>query len=213
MRPRASAALVLALLGAGAPVAAQAPARYVLYLHGRIVEDSGTRRPVSPVFGPYEYDAILTRLRQAGFAVLSEQRPARASSEVYAARAADQVDSLRRLGVPARNITVVGFSKGGWLAILASARLADPELGFVFLASCGEWSNDPADLHVAGRILSIYETSDSLGHSCAPMFARARPGSRTRELSVSLGKGHGTFFVPRDAWLGPVIAWARGEEP
>lgn len=203
----------VALANLGAPLPAQAPPRYVLYLHGRIVEDSGTRRPVSPDFGPYEYDAILGRLRQAGFTVLSEQRPRHAGSEAYAARAAAQVDSLRRLGVPSRRITVVGFSKGGWLAILASARLGDPDLGFVFLASCGEWSNDAPDLRVAGRILSIYETSDSLGHSCAPMFARARPGSRVRELAVSLGKGHGTFFVPREAWLGPVIAWARGEAP
>lgn len=199
---------VLALNAASLP--RQAPARYVIYLHGRIVEDAG-RRPVSPEFGPYEYDAILDSFRAGGFAVLSEQRPPNASSEAFAARVVHQVDSLVRLGVPPDSITVVGFSKGGWIAILAASRSTHP-VSFVLMGACGPWAFG-RELHVGGRILSLYETSDSLGVSCAPMFANAKPGTVTREIAITLGLGHGAFFTPRKEWLSPALAWARREDP
>jgi hypothetical protein len=194
------------------PGQGQAPLRYVIYLHGRIVEDEG-RRPTDPAFGVYEYDAILDSLRAAGFVVLSDQRPPRANSDSFAARVAQEVDSLIRLGVSPRAITVIGFSKGGWIAILASARLQNPAVSFVFMGACGPWAFERPDLHVAGRLLSLYETSDSLGVSCAPMFERSAPGSVTREIALSLGLGHGTFFQPRPAWLTPVVTWAQGRDP
>ncbi len=122
------------------------------------------------------------------------------------------MDSLLGLGVPARNITVAGFSKGGWIAILAASRLDNPALSFVFMGACGPWAFGP-DLHVRGRMLSLYETSDSLGVSCAPMFAHRGPGSYVEEIALSLGLGHGTFFQPRSAWLAPTVAWATGRDP
>jgi hypothetical protein len=194
------------------PGQGQTSPRYVFYLHGRIVEDQG-RRPTDPAFGTYEYDAILDSLRRADFIVLSDQRPPRANSDTFAARVAGQVDSLLRLGVSPGAITVVGFSKGGWIAILASSRLQNPSISFVFMGACGPWAFERPDLHVTGRLLSLYETSDSLGVSCAPMFAQRGPGSSTREIALSLGLGHGTFFQPRPEWLDPVVAWARGQDP
>jgi hypothetical protein len=110
-------------------------------------------------------------------------------------------------------ITVIGFSKGGWIAILASSRLHNAAISFVFMGACGPWAFQRPDLHVSGRLLSLYETSDSLGISCAPMFARRSPGSHVREIALSLGLGHGTFFQPRSAWLTPAIAWAQGRDP
>jgi hypothetical protein len=190
----------------------QAAPRYLIYLHAKIVEAEG-RRPTDPAFGTYEYDAILDSLRRAGFVVLSDQRPARTDSDSFAAHVARQVDSLLELGVPPQAITVAGFSKGGWIAILASSRLQNPAISFVFMGACGPWAFDRPDLHVAGRLLSLYETSDSLGVSCAPMFARRSPASQIREIALSLGRGHGTFFQPRPAWLTPAIAWARGRDP
>jgi hypothetical protein len=210
--PRATLLSLFAARLPGAPVQGQASPRYVIYVHGRIVEDQG-RRPTDPAFGTYEYDAILDSLRRADFVVLSDQRPPRANSDTFAARVAGQVDSLLRLGVSPGAITVVGFSKGGWIAILASARLQNPSISFVFMGACGPWAFERPDLHVTGRLLSLYETSDSLGVSCAPMFAQSGPGSSTREIALSLGLGHGTFFQPRPEWLVPVVAWARGRDP
>jgi hypothetical protein len=190
----------------------QATPRYLIYLHGRIVEEDG-RRPTSPDFGTYEYDAILDSLRRGGFVVLSDQRPPGTDSDSFATHVTQQVDSLLRLGVSPQAITVVGFSKGGWIAILASSRLRNPAVSFVFMGACGPWAFQRPDLHVTGRLLSLYETSDSLGVSCAPMFARRGPGSQVREIALGLGLGHGTFFQPRSAWLSPAMAWAQRRDP
>jgi hypothetical protein len=209
-RPIFLTALLVALVPASA--CSQAAPRYMIYLHGRIVEDGG-RLPTDSTFGVYQYDAILDSLRQGGFVVLSDQRPPKANSDSAAKRVAAQVDSLLRLGVPPGDISVVGFSKGGWIAVLASSRLQNPAISFVFMGACGPWTNDSPDLHVAGRLLSLYEQSDPLGVSCAPMLARRTPGSAAREIALDLGLGHGTFFQPRPAWLDPVTAWAKGRDP
>jgi hypothetical protein len=209
-RPTLLSLVLLALLGTSGM--AQAAPRYVIYLHARIVEEGG-RRPTDPAFGTYEYDAILDSLRRAGFVVLSDQRPPRADSDSFATRVSEQVDSLLRLGVSPHAITVIGFSKGGWIAILASSRLHNPDVSFVFMGACGPWAFERPDLQVTGRLLSLYETSDSLGVSCSPMFAHRGPRSRIREIALSLGLGHGTFFQPRSAWLAPARAWAEGRDP
>ncbi|HET7109832.1 MAG TPA: amidohydrolase family protein [Gemmatimonadales bacterium] len=201
--------LLLALIAGCASRPAAAP-RYIIYAHGRIIETDG-RRPTDPRFGIYEYDAILDSMRQAGFEVLSEQRGPNANSDSAASRIAQQVDSLLTLGVAPEDITVIGFSKGGWIAILASSKIQNSKVGFVFMAACGPWSNDLPGLHVSGRMLSLIETSDTLGVSCAPMFARKIAGSVSQEMALSLGLGHGTFYQPRAAWLTPALTWASGD--
>jgi hypothetical protein len=208
--PKLLSFFLLALLAT--PAQGQAAPRYVIYLHAKIVETEG-RQPTDSAFGPYEYDAILDSLRRPGFIVLSDQRQPKTNSDSFADHVVQQVDSLLRGGVAPQAITVVGFSKGGWIAILASSRLQNPSIAFVFMAACGPWAFERPDLHVSGRLLSIYETSDSMGVSCAPMFARQSPGSQVREIALSLGLGHGTFFLPRSAWLTPVTAWAEGRDP
>lgn len=212
--PAAAALLVLLVpacaSGQSAPPAASP--RYVFYLHGRIVEERG-RRPIDPAFGPYEYDAILDSLRRAGFTVLSEQRAPGIAIDTFVSRVTEQVDSLLRAGVPPEAISVIGFSRGGAIAILASSRLNNPALNFVFMAACGPWAFERPEIRVTGRILSLYETSDTLGASCAPLFERRGAGSVVREVPIALGLGHGTFYLPRNEWLAPAIAWARGDAP
>jgi hypothetical protein len=212
--PAVAALLVLLVpacaSGQSAPLAASP--RYAFYLHGRIVEERG-RRPIDPAFGAYEYDAILDSLRRAGFIVLSEQRAPGIAIDTFVSRVTRQVDSLLRAGVPAEAISVIGFSRGGAIAILASSRLNNPALNFVFMAACGPWAFERPEIRVTGRILSLYETSDTLGVSCAPLFERRGAGSVVREVPIGLGLGHGTFYQPRNEWLAPAIAWARGDAP
>jgi len=210
--PRATSLVLLLLALIAPPAQAQTTPRYLIYLHAKIVETQG-RHPTDSTYGAYAYDAILDSLRRPGVVVLSDQRPPNANSDSAAGRVAQQVDSLLRLGVSAHAISVVGFSKGGWIAILASNRLQNPGISFVFMAACGPWAFERPDLHVTGRMLSIYETSDSLGVSCVPLFAQRSPGSYVEEIALSLGLGHGTFYQPRAAWLAPVTAWANGRDP
>lgn len=207
--PRLLPVLLFLLAFPSASGHGQTGQRYLIYLHGRIVEEQG-RRPNDPSFGIYEYDAILDSLRGGGFTVLSDQRPPGIAVDSFATVLIRQVDSLLGLGVPPEDIIVIGFSRGGAIAILASSRLRNPAISFVFMGACGSWVFERPDIQVTGRLLSLYETSDSLGVSCAPMFARRGAGSRVREIPLSLGLGHGTFLQPRSAWLDPALAWARG---
>ena len=70
--PDPRALLLLALLAT--PAQGQAAPRYLIYLHGRIVEDAG-RHPTDSAFGSYDYDAILDSLRRPGFVVLDFNLP------------------------------------------------------------------------------------------------------------------------------------------
>ena len=121
---------------AAAQTAAVSAGRHLVYLHGKIIEDEG-RRPTHPQFGVYEYQEILDAFTSAGFIVHSDQRPVRSSPPEWAGITASEVRELLNQGVPARDITIVGFSKGGVIAVLTARELADPDLNFVFIACCG----------------------------------------------------------------------------
>jgi pimeloyl-ACP methyl ester carboxylesterase len=181
--------------------------RYVVYLHGAIVEGDDPR-PISPEFGPYEFEAILRAFEARGFVVVAHQRPAQASPEAWAERTAGDVRSLLDAGVPGSRITVVGASKGGAIALLAAARLGRPELRFVVLGACS-----PAlvglGLRPAGRILSIREGSDPIGGSCEPLLAASPDAAGHREIVLDTGLRHGFLFAPRPEWLDPAVAWAE----
>jgi hypothetical protein len=193
---------------AGVPAQVRPDARYVIYLHGRIVEEKG-RRPTDERFGIYEYQQILDTLAASGAEVISEQRPGGTDFRAFGSHVADQVRRLLAGGVPAERIAVVGFSKGGAIAMIASALLDDARVTFVFLGSCGDWVQGRDDLDVRGRILSIYEASDELGTSCEPLFAQAGDPGEHREIRIDTGAGHGAFFRPRSEWLDPLFQWVE----
>ena len=183
-------------------------ARYVIYLHGRIIEDKG-RRPTDATWGVYEYQQILESLAADGLVVVSEQRPPMTNMDRFAAHVAHQVRELLRAGVPPERISVVGFSKGGGIAMRASALLQNARINFVFLASCGDGDFSRSSLKVWGRILSVYEASDDVGRSCASLFAKSGSTGERKEIEINIGGGHGAFFRPRAEWLTPIIRWVQ----
>lgn len=192
------------------PAEVRPGARYVIYLHARIVEEKGPR-PTGERFGTYEYQQILDALAASGAEVIAEQRPLGTDFRAFGAHVADQVRRLVAAGVPAERIAVVGFSKGGAIAMVASALLEDARIPFVFLGSCGDWVQGRDDVDVRGRILSIYEASDELGTSCEPLFEQATEPGEHREIRITTGAGHGAFFRPRPEWLAPVLEWIARE--
>jgi hypothetical protein len=181
-------------------------ARYLIYLHARIIEEKGPR-PTDERFGTYEYHQILDTLAASGAEVISEQRPQGTDFREFGSHVADQVRRLLAAGVPAERIAVVGFSKGGASAMIASALLRDASVAFVFLGACGDWVKGRDEVDVRGRILSIYEASDELGTSCEPLFAQASEPGEHREVRITTGAGHGAFFRPRSEWLAPLFGW------
>jgi hypothetical protein len=187
-------------------------ARYLFYLHGRIIEVQGPDA-VSADFGRYEYRRILETFADRGFVVVAEVREDGAGRE-FAVATARQVRRLLDAGVPARNITVVGFSKGGYLALGVSAIVASEEVGYAILAGCG---SDPGWIarlgpRIRGRFLSLLDRSDRLSPSCEPLFAEAELVDDKKEHVFDTGLDHGLFYRPREDWVDRVAGWAVGGE-
>ena len=185
---------------------------YLFYLHGQIVEDQGVR-PEHPEFGVYEYEAVLAALAEKGFEVISEPRPPRTDGREYARKIVTQIESLRSAGVPAERISVVGFSKGGGIAVAVSSLLDDERVSFAFLGTCAKRIQDPPPLELKGRILSIYEASDPVAGSCRELFSGSVAAPGLEELEIRLGGGHGAFYRPAPEWIDPVVDWVRGVGP
>jgi hypothetical protein len=187
-------------------------ARYLFYLHGAIIEREGIR-PKHPKFGVYEYQGILEEFASRGFVVISEARPAGTEVTAYAATVVDQVGALVATGVPPERITVVGFSKGGAIAIFTSSLLANDQVNFVFVGTCGEWLDKRPDVVPRGRLLSLREASDDLVGSCEALFERNTEEGARWEITLELGGGHGAFYRHRSEWVDPVVDWANSSVP
>ncbi len=196
--------IVLCLLIAGDLAVAET----IFYLHGRIIEVEGVQ-PVHERFGLYDYLGTIEALRANGATVISEVRPADTNVVEYAGKVVEQIEDLIASGEPAGNVTVVGFSKGG--AIYVSSLLKSPEVNFVFLASCSGWISSVPELSVNGNILSIFEKSDTLAGSCKKLVRRNSEIGSFHEIKLSTGKGHGAFYLPRKAWIEPLLSWVEGD--
>ena len=162
---------------------------YIFYLHGRIIENQGPYA-VEKVngYGAYLYYNILDSLKQKKFTVIS--------------------DSLLKRGVKAENITVIGASKGSYIAMYVSTYAKNKALNFVFMAACSEhMSESEKDLDVYGNVLSIYEKSDGPG-SCLALKKQSTGIQHFKEVELSTGLKHGFLFKPLNAWVQPALNWA-----
>ncbi|MDD9969204.1 MAG: alpha/beta hydrolase [Myxococcales bacterium] len=202
------AALLTSGVLAAPPAQPDPSARYVFYLHGKIIEDAG-RKPNHPRWGAYDYDAVLAALAGPGRLVISQQRKPNTRVGTYARVVAAQVEELLAAGVPADHVTVVGFSKGGVIAQHISRMLAAP-IRYALLASCSKMTSS-GDLH--GHILSIREQSDTMMGSCAAAFKDSPRLAEHHELTIAIGGEHGAFYRPHRAWLKPLLAWIDGKAP
>ena len=187
--------------------------RYLFYLHGKIIEDQGIPA-VSPDYGEYEYEAILERFRDFGFAVISEPRAKNADVMKSARKIAGEVETLIKAGVPPGSITVVGVSKGAYIAILVSHLLENPEVNFVIIAICHpdvieELKMD--QIVLSGYVLSIYDSIDAYAGSCRVFvsLSDAKHLSKFEEVVLHVGLGHGLVYKPLDEWMLPAVQWAR----
>jgi hypothetical protein len=185
---------------------------YLFYLHGKIIEDQGLPA-ISPDFGEYEYAAILQKLSEYGFVVISEQRAENTDSLDYAKRVAEQISQLIEAGVTAQNITVVGASKGAGIAIYVAHLLENPGVNFVIMAICAPETVQEliqSQVTLYGNVLSIYDSSDSLAGSCQDLFdfSEGKGLARYHEIVLNTGTGHGILYKPLDDWVVPAVQWA-----
>lgn len=185
--------------------------RFVFFLHNRYLETHELEE-YHPDFGRTEYKEILSEFEKSGLNVISEKRKGNINAREYAQGVDHQIDSLISIGVKPNKITVVGTSKGGYIAQYVSTLANNPELNFVFIASFqdNDIQNIP-EINYCGNILNIFEKSDSYGVS-----AIKRKESSTckidnfKEIELNTGMGHGFLFKPLMEWIEPTIQWANG---
>jgi hypothetical protein len=188
--------------------------RYMVYLHGKIVEDQGLPA-TNPEFGEYQYEAILESLESQGFVVISELRPKNADQWVYARRGATQVGQLLAAGVPPGSISVVGASKGASIAAGVSHLVGDPSVNYVLLGTCHpslieQWKQQ--GLTLSGNVLAIRDVADDeYSGSCDEIFTLSQGEGLGHydELVLRVGAGHGILYQPLLEWIRPTVQWAN----
>ena len=196
------------------PVSIDPSKQYLFYLHGKIIEDQGIPA-ISPDYGEYEYEAILEKLASYEFVVISEQRPKNTDGMEYANKVVKQVTELLKAGVPAKNITVVGASKGAGIAIDVSHLLEDEEINFVIMGTCQPDEVallEQNNIFLYGNVLAIYDSVDELSGSCQELFSfsEGKGIARHDEIVLHIGTGHGILYKPLEEWVIPITQWAGG---
>lgn len=214
----------IVLLALGVPIAVNAgaltelpekidpQAHYLFYLHGRIIEEQGLR-PQHPQFGFYEYEQILKTLEQRGFVVISEPRPKGTDVERYASKVTRMLQSLSNTGVPPDQLSVIGASKGGLIAMLVSTQFANPDVHYVLMGSCNDYVKEHYHPGLNGKVLSIYEESDQTGRSCRAIFSDSPGLKKSDEVVLKTGLGHGFLYRPLPEWVEPAVAWCLDSKP
>ena len=187
----------------------------MFYLHGKIIEDQGIQA-VSPDYGAYEYKAILNKLEMEGFVVISEHRPKNADADVYAQRVVSQINLLLKAGIPPEFSSVVGASKGSYIAAAVSFLIRNDKINYVLVGSCSPemvtlWKENQQSLF--GNVLAIYDYADKLSGSCAEIFSlsQGKGIGRHNEIVLRVGTGHGIIFKPLDEWVIPTVEWAKNQ--
>lgn len=179
--------------------------RYIIYLHGAIIERQGIN-PMSPQFGRYEFSAIIDALAQTDADVIALVREG--GTETLAL----QIEPILSDGGEPHNITLVGFSKGGYITLLSANRLQKPDLRYVVMAGCVEGivnGSDRSAEGLLGAVLSIVEATDDLGFACSPLFERNPQLSQTDDITFVTGAGHGFFYRADPAWIDEVLSWSQ----
>lgn len=183
--------------------------QYLFFLHNAFLELQG-EEGVHPEYGKAEYSAIKQKFSGAGFVVISELRKRGTDAHEYAEKVSKQVDSLLKKGVKAKDITILGTSKGSYIAMCVSGLQKNKQLNFVFIGCCGEDMLVNDRLRFYGNVLSIYEETDSLGRSCNAQRKQAGDKVvRYKEIELHTGKKHGFLYKPLDEWIEPAVKWAK----
>ncbi len=184
---------------------------FIFFLHNRFIEEHALEE-WHPEFGRTEYNEILAEFEKSGLKIISEKRNGNVDAREYAVGIVNQIDSLIKKGTDPKKITVVGTSKGGYIAQYVSTLANNPSLNFVFIACFRniDIQNIP-EINYCGNILTIYDKSDPFGVSA---LERKEKSTCTiehfKEIELNLGMGHGFIFKPITEWIEPTIKWANG---
>jgi len=181
--------------------------KYVFYSHGLIVEGDNLM-PKDERWGVYDFIAVRKALSDPNYNLIAYHRPEKTDADQFAQKLALDVKKLISAGVKPENITLLGFSRGGEITLLASAKLRIDKINTILLAVCGAFLEEHREYQPFGNVSSIYEESDFAG-SCQFLTERNNRVQSIREVSISTGKEHGAFYQPMSEWLQPLKKWLR----
>ena len=185
--------------------------KYVFYSHGLIVEGENLM-PVDNRWGVYDFIAVRKALSDPHYNLISYHRPDKTVADEFAEKLAADVRKLIKAGVKPENITLLGFSRGGEITLLASDKLRLDKINTILLAVCGGFVKDHPEYQAHGNVYSIYETSDFAG-SCQFLTDRNNKIHSFKETAISTGKEYGAFYQPLPQWLTQVKHWLKQEKP
>jgi hypothetical protein len=203
--------LLFSLLGFSQTPAKNHDQAYIFFLHNKFIEENDLN-VAHPEYGKAEYNEILNSFKAANFIVFSEKRKKDTNASDYAEKVVKQIKKLLKSGVQPNKITVIGTSKGGYIAQFVSTYLANPDVNFVFIGCFQE--NDiekiPA-INFCGNILTIYEKSDIYGVSAIKRKETSKLKiNQFKEIELNTGLKHGFLFKALDLWIIPCKKWANG---
>jgi len=185
-------------------------ADYLFFLHNRFTEEMPPGAEHIE-YGRSQYMEIVEEFTNAGFILMTEKRPAGTDINQYGKKITFQIDSLLKLGIPPNHITVVGISKGGYIAQIVSTLLANPNINFVFIGCfrTQDLVNLP-NINYCGNIMTIYERSDEFGVSAIERKRSSKLTiTRFKEIELNTGLKHGFLFRPLKEWISPTIMWGK----
>ena len=202
------------------PVMIDPSSKFLFFLHGMFSEIYGPDG-THPLYGVYDYHGIVKAFVDHGFVVISEIRRRRTNPYKYAGNVARQIRKLLGNNVSPDQITVAGFSKGGFIALYAAEKLRNPRINFVVISGFNNKAHQFVEKYkkqinssspfMKGRFLYIYDRSDIKCNICQRAFELASDKIIYSEIRTDNGLGHGLFYQPKGAWIGPVVEWINNK--
>lgn len=184
--------------------------KHIIFLHNKYLETHSIE-DIHPKYGRVELDLVKNKFEKAGFIVIANKRNGTLSMDSITHSISNQVDSIINTGVSAKEITIVGTSKGGYIAQFVSSHLKNEDLNYVFIG-CYQDADilDFPNVHFCGNILTIYEKSDPYGVSAQKKKeASSLKVPNFKEIELNTGLNHGFLYKAMDEWILPSIQWAN----
>ncbi len=183
---------------------------HIYDLHGKINEEQG-RNAVSEKFGKFELDEILKQLNVNNSVIHCEIRTKDTDVKIYATKISREIDSLINSGIPPKNITIVGASKGAIITMNIS-NINKHNINYVFLAGNNDYQEKNNDWKFHGQVLCIYDLSDDIAGKNYNYW-KEKPNYSTifEQLEIKTNLGHGFLYKPLKEWINPTKEWIKNQ--
>lgn len=185
--------------------------RYIFFLHNKFIEENDLS-VAHPEYGKAEYNEILASFRKDNFIIFSEKRSKNTNAAEYAEKIVEQIKKLIKKGISPNKITIIGTSKGGYIAQYVSSYLANPDVNFVFIGCFRDIDiQEIPDINFCGNILTIYEKSDIYGVDAIKRKETSKLKiNHFKQIELNTNLKHGFLYKALDEWILPSKKWANG---